>query len=70
MTRALADLERDIRTLSRADKDRLLDFLMLDAQCPPEETHTLVRNLKETVERINESVNETIIEPARGRQLR
>jgi hypothetical protein len=28
MTRAIADLKRDISALSRADKEKLLDFLM------------------------------------------
>lgn len=60
MARALTDLEREIRALSKADKEKLLDFLMLDTDSPPEEVRDLVRELGEAVERTSKSLESTL----------
>lgn len=60
MARGLTDLERDISALSKADKERLLDFLMLDAECPPDEVRALVGELNHAVERTKKSLDSTL----------
>lgn len=60
MARALADLERDIRDLSQADKERLLDFLVADIESAPAELRRLVRELSLAVDRTSRSLDETL----------
>jgi hypothetical protein len=60
MTRAIADLKRDISALSRADKEKLLDFLMFDIESPPEEFWALVRDLSVAVERTSRSLHSAL----------
>lgn len=60
MARVLADLERDISALSKADKERLLDFLMLDIETPPQQVRVLVRELNVAIERTSQSLDRTL----------
>lgn len=60
MARLLEDLERDIRALSKADREKLLDRLMLDADSPPAEVRDLVLELNERAARTHESLDRTL----------
>jgi hypothetical protein len=60
MARALAELESEIRALSKADREKLLDFLMLDTESPPKEVRELVRQFGEKVELTSKSLDSTI----------
>lgn len=60
MARALADLERDIRALSKAEREKLLDFLMFEMEPPPEDLRVLVRELNEAAERTSRSLEHTL----------
>lgn len=60
MSRLVEELERDIKALSEADRERLLDRLMLDTDSPPSEVRELVLELGEKAERTQESLDGTL----------
>ena len=60
MARVLADLEKDISALSRADKEKLLDFLIEDVDAPPEDLRELAHELNTAVDRTSRSLERTL----------
>ena len=60
MARAIADLERDIRALSREDQRQLLEVLIAALDAPDEETVQLARDFVAAVERADRSLKATL----------
>ncbi|HEY5569575.1 MAG TPA: hypothetical protein VIM81_20300 [Gammaproteobacteria bacterium] len=60
MARAIADLEKDIRALSAADKEELLGLLVSELNVPSEELESLAKTLIDAVARSDKALQAAV----------
>ena len=60
MARAVAELEKDIRALTAAEKEELLDVLMSELDVPTEELALLAKELISATERAGKALDAAV----------
>ena len=60
MVRAVAELERDIRALTAAEKEQLLSILISELDVPADELSSLARELITATERAGKALNAAV----------